>query len=180
MESQDPFEEIYCPALDYLDSNISSAEYLQAYHYANNPPTYFKNGELQCTENRRRSLIDLYSLLKTKYPNYTYTKLGEDLYYLREYTLSRPIDNQRGFMIFVCHNINRIVVSNRYHWMPTEWISLSSYELVLFECRDTIQDPEYHTLVKNLIAIQDNKVSPEILIGIIAEKSFQPTLLTEK
>lgn len=180
MENQGHFEKIFCPELDHLDPNISSAEYLQAYHYANNPCTYFENGDIQCGPNRRRSLIDLYSLLKTRYPEYTYTKLGEDLYYLREFTLSKLSIAQKGFKIFVCNHIQRVVVSNKYDWMPDDWISLNFYDMVISECKDTIEDPEYHKLIKNLIAIEGREVSPDILIGIIPEKSFQRTILTER
>lgn len=180
MENQGHFEKIFCPELDHLDPNISSTEYLQAYHYANNPCTYFENGDIQCGPNRRRSLIDLYSLLKTRYPEYTYTELGEDLYYLREFTLSKPSTAQKGFIIFVCNVIHRVVVSNKYNLMPDIWIVLYFYDEVISVCRDTIEDPEYYKLIKNLIAIEAGEVSPDILIGIIPEKSFQRTILTER
>jgi hypothetical protein len=62
---------LYCPD---LSRKYSIKEYLNDYFEKACPETYDENNELECEENKHRSIEALYYLSKTEYPSLSFKK----------------------------------------------------------------------------------------------------------
>lgn len=106
------FIEITCPYVEErAHTDISSEEYLDLYLEADCPATFIAGTDTcQCNPGRRRSLLDLYSLLKTKYPDYTFVRLARDLINVLKLPKIVYFSTIYKRQIFRCGDIRRVVV----------------------------------------------------------------------
>lgn len=73
--------------------------------------TYYCNGNLQCCENRNRSVEDLYRLCKF------YIKDFDKSMLIKFLDFAYKDNSLRFFRPFICPDIGRYVFSIRYDWM---------------------------------------------------------------